>query len=348
MTTATETKRAKRMEQIRALLAKAQATNFPEEAQTFREKADQLMNMYAIETWQISATDPIDRPKPEMRLVDMSWWTTANAFYQDLWWLMQSTAKHCRCVAIYWEWAPGQMKVAGLPADLDYFDLLFTQLMLEHAKRLSPKPDPNGELGAEVFKLRQAGTDWKQITRMIWEAGMVELTPTERMIQERAWNTADATVDHPAWSALFEETRVSIKNRLANANRRYIKANGLQHERNYIHPKVYQRSFSEGFVGQITRRMEIMRGDSEANRPGDNEMALVLRDIRQVVAQWVDENYPKPEVKEEDDKKKKSKAVAKEVAFSWAAYNAGSAAGREVDIAANPGRGIGNRREIER
>lgn len=342
-------KRQKRLEQVRNLLAKANATNFPEEAATFREHADKLMTQYAIEEWQISENTPLSRPEPEMRVFDMSWWTNRNPFYQDLWWLMQETAKHCRCVCVYWEWVHGQMKVAGLPSDLDYFDLLFTQLMLEHAKRLAPTPNPSGELGQEVFKLRQAGTDWKRITQMVWEAGMVDLTPAERKQQFRIGFGADGTVNvRIAWREMRTNVRQSIKNRLANANRRYVRENNLQGERNYVHPKVYQRSFSEGFVAEVTRRMRNLRSESEADRSGDNHMALALRDIRAVVVQWTDMNFPKPEPEEGDDKKK-SKAVSRELAFDMSAYSAGSRAGREVNINANPSKGISdNRKELPR
>src|SRR5215831_12606420 len=252
----TDIKRQKRLEQVRGLLAKADSTDFPEEAATFRAHAEKMMNMYLIETWEVSADDPIGRPDPEVREFDMSWWTRRNSFYQDQWSLMLGVARHCRCVCIYWDWTPGMMKVAGLPADLDYFDLLFTQLMVEMAKRLEPKPDPTGELGHEVFKLRQAGVDWMRITKLCYQVGLVELTKGEREKFERQRYVGD----EPTWDRLagwHPSITESIKNRLANANRRYVKQQGLQGQRNYINPKVYQRGFAEGFVQEINYRMRL-------------------------------------------------------------------------------------------
>jgi hypothetical protein len=341
-------KRSKRLEQVRALLAKAESTQFPEEAQTFREHADKLMLQYAFEAWQVSPDQPSSRPDPEMRMFDMSWWRNSNPFSSDIWWLMNKTAEHCRCVAVYWDWKPGHMKVVGLPADLDYFDLLFTQLMLEHAKRMEPKPDANGEVGEEVFKLRQAGVDWMRITKMVYNAGLTELTVGEKDKQMDYWDRArwassrDLDPNPLVWENLISDVQKSVKNRLANANRRYVKQTGLQGERNYTNPRVYQRSFSEGFIARIVRRMAEMRGDAEA--PGDgNGMALALRDIRSVVIHWVDENYPKPE-----PDKRKSKAVSREQAFDWNAYNAGSTAAQDVNISANPGKGLDNQKELGR
>jgi hypothetical protein len=260
----------------------------------------------------------------------MSWWSSRNPFYQDLWTLMNQTAKHCRCVAIYWDWKPGQMKVAGLPADLDYFDLLFTQLMLEHAKRMNPQPNPRGEVGEEVYKLRQAGVSWPTIVERMFKAGLVELTAKERSLCYD-----QVPLD---WDYIGPTARESIKNRLANANRRYVKANGLQYERNYVNPRVYQRSFSEGFVNEITSRMRWMRG--EAEKGDDNHMALALRDIRQIVNDWVGVEFPMPENNEDE-----SKAVSKEPAFSVEAYYAGKREGSNVNIAASPNKGVGGKRK---
>jgi hypothetical protein len=57
----TEDRKAKMLERVRALLAKADGTNFPEEADAFRAKADALMTEYAIEAWQMD-------PKPSDKL----------------------------------------------------------------------------------------------------------------------------------------------------------------------------------------------------------------------------------------------------------------------------------------
>lgn len=340
-------KRAKVLDKVRKLLAKANDAGVtPEESQTFREAADRLMIAYTIEEWQVTADEPTNRPKPEVRIFDMSWWSSRNPFYHNQWMLMNSTAKHCRCVCIFWEWTHGQMKVAGLPSDLDYFDLLFTQLMLEMAKRMQPTPDANGEVGHEVFKLRQAGLPWPKITELIYKAKLVRLTSSEverwqryaPMDMRDEWDPAYETLRRYAPSVLQ-----AVKNRLANANRRYVRDNGLQADRNYINPRVYQRSFAEGFVREIGSRMRRMRQEPEGD---GSSMALVLQDIRQMVIRWVDENHPQPEPEEDDGKK--STAVSREPVFSWAAYNAGKQEAATVNINASPNKGLGNRRQIER
>jgi hypothetical protein len=62
----TEERRAKKLAQVRMLLAKADSTKFPDEADTFRAKADELMAQYAIEAFEVTGHDDEHRrPEPD-------------------------------------------------------------------------------------------------------------------------------------------------------------------------------------------------------------------------------------------------------------------------------------------
>jgi hypothetical protein len=80
----TDTTSHKMLERVRALLAKADSTNFPEEAETFRAKADELMTRHSISQWAVEQAEagrsaPI---KPERRDFERAW--RASKFSSDL------------------------------------------------------------------------------------------------------------------------------------------------------------------------------------------------------------------------------------------------------------------------
>jgi hypothetical protein len=360
----TDDRTAKMLERVRALLAKADSTTFPAEAETFRAKADELMTAYSLSQWQVEEAQrgSTERVKPVRRDFDRAW--RHSKFRSDLFGLFQDIAAHCRCV-VGWRginYDTNVCPVYGLPSDLDYLDALFTSVMLEVAKNLQPAVDPNGELGHEVFKQRQAGIAWPEITRKTFRAGLVTLTKGEfKKLNERysghpldgmdpedaSWD--DIVVNDP-WG--FDGgVRESIKNRLANANRRYVRENGLQGERNYVKPEVYQRSFMIGFSDEMERRIWAMRDASRKSYDGDHgsgSMALAVKDIRQMAVELYDAEFPPPPPPEpvpvdpNAPKPRPGRAVkVREVAVDYGAMSAGRRKARETKLSNNPSRRVG-------
>jgi hypothetical protein len=351
----TTDKQTKMLERVRALLAKAEGTNFPEEADAFRAKADELMTAYAIEQWMVEqAQEGVGaRPTPERRDFARSW--AESKFRADLFYMFSSLARHCRCVVGVRGQTYQSMPVYGLASDLDYLDMLFTQLMVEVAKNLQPPVDPAGEVGHEVFKQRQAGTDWHNITRKVYQAGLVKLTPKERELLEEQHERRGMTLPtDPDWDNVkmydweysrrteFGPVRTSIKNRLANYNRRYVKEHGLQGERNYVKPEVYQRSFMLGFSDEIARRVADMTRRVYDASADSNSMAIAVRDIRQVALELYEQEYPPPPPVPVDPNAKPGRAVkVREVAYSAEAMSAGRAKAREANLSNKPGKRVG-------
>lgn len=353
----TNSRTAKMLEKVRALLAKADSTPFSGEADVFRAKADEIMTNYAIEQWMVdkAQADMIGRPEPEIRRVDFGWYRDSQ-HYQKLWSLYQAVARHCRCVIATRGWSYSQdMPMIGLASDLDYFDMLFTHLMLQMGKQLEPDVESNLEPGHNVFRLRQAGLPWPRIAEKMFKMGQVE--PSRRETEKVVvwWERHRPGEDMPAeidWKLLERSgIWVDLKNRLANWNRAYVKENGLQGERNYIRPVIYQDGFAEGFVSEIRLRFYQMREAQTNNYDASHEagsMALVVRDIYDQSLALYDRTWPPPPPVEVSTKPsgRVSKAVTRERAFSWDAYNAGKKAGAEADLMNKPGGRIGGRKEI--
>jgi hypothetical protein len=355
-------KTAKMLERVRALLAKADSTDFPEEAAAFRAKADELMTAYAIDQFMVDqAQRGLNQTvRPERRDFTPTW--IGSRFRDDLYTMFWAVAEHCRCVVGSRGYTHRSIPVYGLPSDLDYLDLLFTNLNLEVAKNMDPPVDPAGEVGHEVFKQRQAGISWPRITEKMYKAGLVKLTKAERAKLDRLDRLyADERPDEITWDYLkhwdwdrtgrseLGEVRTSMKNRLANANRRYVKDHGLEQERNYVKPEVYQRSFMYGFRQEIRDRiwdLQLRNRKRYDEQHQSSEFALAVRDIKQMAVELYEQDYPPPAPIKVDPNAKPVKSrrrmpAVREVRIDHGAIAKGREAGAKADLSNQPGRRVG-------
>lgn len=109
---------------IRALLAKAEATGFPEEAEALTAKAQELMARHTIdEALLASRTHAKDTPGACRIGVDAPY-ETAKAILLDA----VATANRCRAV---WNEAYGFSTVVGFEPDLEVVELLYTSLLVQ-------------------------------------------------------------------------------------------------------------------------------------------------------------------------------------------------------------------------
>jgi hypothetical protein len=365
----TDERNAKMLERVRALLAKADTTNFPAEAETFRAKADELMTAYSISAWQVEdAQRGLDRrATPTRRDFDRAW--RHSPFRSELMQIFYDLARHCRCVVGHRgiDYSRNIAPVYGLPSDLDYLDALFTSVMLEVAKSLTPSVDHNGEVGHEVYKQRQAGIAWPEITRKVYKAGLVTLTKGEfKKLAERYPSHFDGMdPEDVGWDDLSRYdyagfnggVREIVKKRLANYNRRYVRDHGLQGERNYVRPEVYQRSFIFGFEQEMRDRIERLSASSRRaydTEHGANSMALAVRDIRQQAIDLYDNEFPPPppppplteeEIKAIKDATRKLPAIrTREVVVDYGAMQKGREKARDTELTNNPSRRVGGER----
>ncbi|MEV0553740.1 MULTISPECIES: DUF2786 domain-containing protein [unclassified Streptomyces] len=109
---------------IRALLAKAEATGFPEEAEALSAKAQELMARHSIDEALLAArTHAKDAPGACRIGVDPPY-ETAKAVLLDA----VSGANRCRAV---WNEALGFSTVVGFEPDLEAVELLYTSLLVQ-------------------------------------------------------------------------------------------------------------------------------------------------------------------------------------------------------------------------
>ncbi len=109
---------------IRALLAKAEATGFPEEAEALSAKAQELMARHSIDEALLAAGAPAaDAPRARRLGVDAPY-EEAKAV------LLHAVADANRCRAV-WNEALGFSTVVGFEPDLEAVELLYTSLLVQ-------------------------------------------------------------------------------------------------------------------------------------------------------------------------------------------------------------------------
>lgn len=324
-------KRAKILERVRGLLAKADSTTFPAEADSFRAKADELMRAYAIEQWQLDQTGGAGAraSKPEVRQMDFSWWRTSNRS-EELWTLFFSTARHCRCVVAtrgYGSAGYSTIPVIGLSSDLDYMDLLFTHLMLQMGKKLGEgvRPIPDASLGENARRLRETGMQRASVCKMLWEGGYVELGGAHA-----DWDSSTH------WEWLPAATQKAIRAKVRKAGEAYEREHGLESTTG-AHPETWQRSFATAFVSEVGNRYRAMR--AEQAKSDSNSMALAVRDMREEALAMYTEMWPEPEAT--GSGKGSGRALTyKEPKIDSRAYNEGTKAGREAQLVSRGDKGV--------
>jgi hypothetical protein len=136
------------LSKIRALLAKAESTEFPEEAEALSARAQELMAKYSIDHALLAArTGHKDDPAARRLMID-------NPYEEPKASLLQTIAVANRCRTI-WHKELGMSTVVGFPADLDAVELLFTSLLVQAngaMVRQGAKRDAHGRSRTRAFR----------------------------------------------------------------------------------------------------------------------------------------------------------------------------------------------------
>ncbi|WP_371669971.1 DUF2786 domain-containing protein [Streptomyces sp. NBC_00289] len=112
------------LSRIRALLAKAEATGYPEEAEALSAKAQELMARHSVDEALLAAQAPAGDAPSACRVGVEAPYEQAKAILLDA----VATANHCRAV---WNEALGFSTVVGFEADLEAVELLYTSLLVQ-------------------------------------------------------------------------------------------------------------------------------------------------------------------------------------------------------------------------
>ncbi|MEU3843114.1 DUF2786 domain-containing protein [Streptomyces sp. NPDC028635] len=115
---------------IRALLAKAEATGYPEEAEALTAKAQELMARHSVDEALLDAQAPAPDAPGACRIGVEPPYEQAKAVLLDA----VATANHCRAV---WNEALCFSTVVGFEADLEAVELLFTSLLVQAQSALA-------------------------------------------------------------------------------------------------------------------------------------------------------------------------------------------------------------------
>ncbi|MGQ4354070.1 DUF2786 domain-containing protein [Streptomyces drozdowiczii] len=115
---------------IRALLAKAEATGYPEEAEALTTKAQELMARHSIDEALLAARTHGGRTPGACRIGVDAPYETAKAILLDA----VASANRCRAV---WNSDLGFTTVVGFEADLDAVELLHTSLLVQGAAAMT-------------------------------------------------------------------------------------------------------------------------------------------------------------------------------------------------------------------
>lgn len=259
----TEERRAARLQVVRKLLTRAAHRQTPEaEAESCRRKAEELMVNFAIEEHDLRQADESEqlRSRPVARWFSVEFfWDDTEVFGTNVWSMFMSIADHCRLVLgpienrnVNGKGETGAQMV-GFEADLEYFDMLFTGVLLDFVNKLRPRYDPNLSRIENIIVLKECGYKWDKICA---EMGVPYSKPNALVIY--------------------------------GEYRRYCQATGRSQQKTM--PKTFQRSFALGYAGTVDKRLREMR--DAVNAAGGNSMALALRDIKTVVAEAVYDLFP--------------------------------------------------------
>lgn len=142
------------LQRVRALLAKAESTEFPEEAEALTARAQELMARHSIDeallasaAAQRSGHSRTGEASGRRLFIDNPY-EGAKAILLDV------IAKANRCRAI-WHKSLGLSSVVGFPADLDAVELLFTSLLVQATTAMvaaGPRQDAHGRSRTRSFR----------------------------------------------------------------------------------------------------------------------------------------------------------------------------------------------------
>lgn len=158
---------------IRALLDKADSTTFEGEADTYRAKAEDLMQKYRVEEEQAIAADPKSL-KPVAHKVDVTDSAEfGQQYYSMLHWIISHVGGRLRG---RWAYDPERKvsvivaTVVAYESDMRMAEILFTNSRMAFSAHLEPKADPRLTDQVNCYLMRRAGMERNRIAHLLWKS----------------------------------------------------------------------------------------------------------------------------------------------------------------------------------
>ena len=269
---------------VRALIERAEHPDTPEhEAKACRERADKLMQKYAIDEWQTKAKAPKSF-KPDRVRINLG--QPDSEFLSETATLCNEVASFCNCTSIWMKgsgvkWGDYTREeyswVYGYESDLRYFELLFTTLYLHMSGAIFPKPDLTKSIGENAYELRNAGLNWIEIAKAYgWrEVPRWDGEPKNVYVNDNV----PGVPKRVGWSQAVGQYE--------RAYRKVIKAKGEQIVR--IPPngaRTYRLNAAQGYLHRISQRLRMVK----SQRGTGTE--IMLRDKTQNINALIAEMHP--------------------------------------------------------
>ncbi|GIG87539.1 hypothetical protein Pen02_24750 [Plantactinospora endophytica] len=134
-------------DRVRALLAKAESTTFPAEAEAYTAKAQELVTRHSLDVALLVArtADPVE-VVPLARRIGVD-----HPYEKEKAALLDAVARANRCHTV---WSPelAFSTVFGFDADIDAVDLLYTSLLVQAHRAMARTEPPGGKAGRARLK----------------------------------------------------------------------------------------------------------------------------------------------------------------------------------------------------
>jgi hypothetical protein len=252
------------LRKVQALLAKANSTTFEAEADSFRQAANNLMDKFRIEQWEIAKREAgmskVIKMNPVRKDVPITWWwydEHNSALYQ----IFVECSKLC-AVIISPTKADGRNQTIpcyGLDSDIAFMQMLFTDLHVQMSNKIRPKFDPDKSIGYNVYQAKESGMKYKDIA--IW-------------------------CGHPEW--IDHSKKQPINGIMIREMKKYAAANHLE-----VHKEVSLGSYIADFISSyayaVRQKMHEMRTGEVRNTGG---MDIVIRSIEDEAREYMYMDFP--------------------------------------------------------
>jgi len=162
------------LRRVRALLAKAESTEFPEEADALTAKAQELMSTHALDAAVLEAGD-LAAPREGVRSRRLH----VDEPYLEAKMTLLARVGEANGVRTVWYRAIGIATVVGMPVDLETTELLFTSLLVQAGRAM------NAAGAADGAHARSAAFRRSFLRSFGWRIG-------ERLVAARSHATAEA------------------------------------------------------------------------------------------------------------------------------------------------------------